>query len=336
MTIPEIGQLEPIAPHTLWPDEARDFTPWLAQNLDRLAAELHMDLELVQREATLTGAGRVDILAKQVRSGAAVVIENQLYTSDDDHCVRLLGYAATAEADIVVWVARRFTQYHRSIVRWLNNGDTINVYAVELEAWRLDQAIAASFRLVEGPQPRPADAQSAEGGLNTNQRYGYFYGPLTDRLRRNGMRPVGRGGWRGRWRSFQTVHPHLMYSLGLEPGGEARVYLEARGEEGRPVFHAIQNHRDQIDAEFPDAAIEWHEGERETWVAVKIGASLDDPEDKQEETRTWMFDTVIKLRNVIQPRVEHLMNESRSDESDGSEVEPVAGHPDSETETATP
>ena len=326
MTIPEIRQLEPVSPSTIWPDEARDFTPWLAQNLDRLAAELHMDLELVQREATLSGAGRVDILAKQVPSDAPVVIENQLGASDDDHLLRLLGYAATAEADIVVWVARSFTQYHRSIVRWLNNGDTINVYAVEVNAWRVGQAVAAVFRLVEGPQPRAAEEQASEGGLNTNQRYGYFYRPLTDQLRRAGIRPVGRGGWRGRWRSFQTGHPHLMYSLGLQPDGEAQVYLEARGEEGLPAYRAIQNHRGQVNAEFTDAAIEWHEGERNAWLVVKTEASSDASDEKMEETRTWMYCTLVKLRDATQPHLERLMSETRSNGSDTIEPEQDADH----------
>jgi len=120
-----------------------------------------------------------------------------------------------------------------------------------------------------------------------------------------------------------------MYSLGLERDSEARVYLEARGEMGLLVYREIQNHRDQVDVEFPDAAIEWHEGEREAWISIKTGASLDDPEDKQEETRTWMFDTLIKLRNVIQPHVDHLMSEPRSDESDGTKVEQDADQPSS-------
>ena len=61
---------------------------------------------------------------------SGVVIENQLEQSDDSHCLRLLGYAATAEAYILVWVAQHFTTYHRSILNWVNEADTIDVYAV--------------------------------------------------------------------------------------------------------------------------------------------------------------------------------------------------------------
>lgn len=84
MSTSDIGKLEPVGLRTIWADEAQDFTPWLARNLDRLGAELNMDLALVGREATLPGAGRADILAKQVGSDADVVIENQLGNSDDD------------------------------------------------------------------------------------------------------------------------------------------------------------------------------------------------------------------------------------------------------------
>lgn len=139
MTTPEIGKLERVPLRTVWPDEARDFTPWLAQNLERLGAELGLELKLVRQEATLPGgAGRVDILAKQNGSDADVVIENQLNGSDDPHCLKLLGYAANAGADILVWVASGFTEYHRSILTWLNKGDSIAVYAVEVSACRIN------------------------------------------------------------------------------------------------------------------------------------------------------------------------------------------------------
>ena len=79
--------------------------------------------------------GRVDILARQTGTGDKVVIENQLGSSDDSHCLRLLGYAANAEANTLVWVARDFSEYHQSILRWLNSSDTIGVYAVKVNAY---------------------------------------------------------------------------------------------------------------------------------------------------------------------------------------------------------
>ena len=41
-----IGNLESVPIRKIWVDEARDFTPWLAENTDRLSEALGMDLEL--------------------------------------------------------------------------------------------------------------------------------------------------------------------------------------------------------------------------------------------------------------------------------------------------
>lgn len=329
MTIPEIGRLERVSLRTIWPDEARNFTPWLAQNLDRLGAELGMELELVRQEVTLPGgAGRVDILAKQVGSDADVVIENQLEVSNDGHCLRLLGYAAYGEADIAVWVARAFTDYHRRIVRLINDGDNIQIYAVAIEAWRIGETVAACFRLVEGPQPETAAARESGGRLTSTQRYGQFYRPVVAQLRREGLPPVSRGGWRGKWRSFQTGHPPHIYSLGLEDVGEARVYFEARGENAQAVYDALRENYAEIDAQLGGATIEWHDQHR--WVALKTQASLDDAEEKHEETREWMASNLPKLRDVIQPRLYQIMTELQPPET-GDDVDPPTTDDELET-----
>ena len=73
--MPEIQPLEPVSLREAWPNETSNFTPWLAKNIGLLGEELH--LELARTEVTLPGdAGRVDILAQQVGTGAKVVIEN--------------------------------------------------------------------------------------------------------------------------------------------------------------------------------------------------------------------------------------------------------------------
>ena len=215
--MPEVHALEPVNLRDAWPDEARDFTHWLAGQLELLGAELGLDLDLVGQEVTLPGAGRVDILAEQAGTGEMVVIGNQLETADPSHFSRLLGYAANAGANTLVWVAQDFDEYHQSILRWINNSDTIDIYAVKVNAYRVGDVLAADFRtVVEPPQIPPGTSAPTRETISTH--YAEFYRPLVSRLRRSGLQPVGRGGWRGRWRSFQTGHSNAIYAARLDRG----------------------------------------------------------------------------------------------------------------------
>ena len=78
MATRDLGTLEQVPVREIWPHEENNFTPWLADNLHLLGQILELKLELLQVEAEMPDAGRVDILAKDMTSGATVVIENQL------------------------------------------------------------------------------------------------------------------------------------------------------------------------------------------------------------------------------------------------------------------
>ena len=42
----DLGSIENVNPREVWPDEASDFTPWLAKNVDLLGAALGLDIEI--------------------------------------------------------------------------------------------------------------------------------------------------------------------------------------------------------------------------------------------------------------------------------------------------
>ena len=271
--MPEIQSLERVSLRKAWPDEARHFTPWLAKHIDRLSDKLDLRLKEVQVEVTLPGAGRVDICARQTETGAMVVIENQLGQSDDSHCLRLLGYAANAEASILVWIARTFSSYHRRILEWLNEADTIDVYAVTVRAYRVGEALAADFRtVVEPPQSQPTTTRPVKRTMST--LYAEFYRPLVARLRRNGVHPVGKGGWRGRWRSFQTGHPGAVYGTGFE-NGKPMVFLSLNGAGHQERFRGLLRYREEIDGKV--GGVLWRGGSqdaRESLVMLKDDETL--------------------------------------------------------------
>ena len=314
--MPEIQSLEPVSLRKAWPDEARHFTPWLAKHIDRLGDKLDLTLEDVQKEVTLPGAGRVDIRAQQAETGATVVIENQLGRSDDSHCLRLLGYAANAEANILVWVARAFTSYHKSILEWLNDADTIHVYAVTVRAYRVGEALAADFQTVVEPQSQSGPSRPAK--KNSNTLYAEFYRPLVARLRQNGVQPMGKGGWRGRWRSFQSGHSGAVYGLGLS-GGKAKVFLSFRGAGHEQRFQALLRHREEIAGNVKGAV--WRDESQGNWKSTVLlegdgPLDLTGPEEDLETVRRWMADHLLSLRDAVQPHLDQLMRAEEADPDD--------------------
>jgi hypothetical protein len=123
--VTQLGRLQRIGDlRTTWPDEARDFTPWLAQeeNLQLLAEFLGLGPEGLELESVekFVGPYRADILCRDTTSGDWVLIENQLERTDHNHLGQLVVYAAGLEAKTIVWVSKQVLPEHKAAMEWLN------------------------------------------------------------------------------------------------------------------------------------------------------------------------------------------------------------------------
>ncbi len=150
-----LGSLQRVDLRDFWEDEAREFTPWLAQeqNLRLLGEAIDIELECEATESRV-GAFKADIVAKEVGTEDRVIIENQLERTNHDHLGKLLTYASGLGARVVVWVASEITDEHRRALDWLNEitGEQFSFFALEIELWRIGNSEPApKFNLVCRP-----------------------------------------------------------------------------------------------------------------------------------------------------------------------------------------
>lgn len=152
----KLSRLKSVALRTVWEDESKDFTPWLAedQNLALLGEAIGMELKLENTEQKV-GPFYADIVCKNLHDGSQVVIENQINKSDHKHLGQILTYATGLEAMTAVWIARQLKNEHCHALEWLNynTGDSIYFFGIEIELWQIDDSLPApKFNMVVRPQ----------------------------------------------------------------------------------------------------------------------------------------------------------------------------------------
>ena len=140
----EVASLEEVPLREVWPDEAKDFTPWLAAHPDHLGKALQMDLELEGDEVAV-GPFSADVVFRDANTGHRLVVENFLEPTDHDHLGKLITYAAGLEAHWAVLVAKSFRPEHRSALKWLNelSGEGSGFFGIEVHAVRIGDSPAA-------------------------------------------------------------------------------------------------------------------------------------------------------------------------------------------------
>ena len=137
----QLGDLKMLDIHDLWKHEERDFTPWLAKNVDQLSELIGVPI-VVDNTEQRVGGYELDILGHVEENDAVVIIENQLQATDHGHLGQLITYAAGLDAAIIIWVAPDVRDEHRSAIKWLNDhiDETISFFLVRPEVFRIDSS----------------------------------------------------------------------------------------------------------------------------------------------------------------------------------------------------
>ncbi len=271
-----LSRLERVELRNIWEYEARDFTPWLAdeENLNILGDALGLQLELIETEQTV-GSYSADVVCNDVDYDRKVLIENQLEKTDHSHLGQIFTYAAGFEAVTIVWIAKQFTEEHRAAVDWLNHisGDELQFFGIEIQLWRIGNSpVAPRFNIVAKPNDWVREVRKATGGnrkLSEGQKLQLeLWTKLKDYLESNSdirSNPPGPRYW--------LIHPYPQVS-GLHfaslatyrtkesdsSGPEVSVELYMQGQSAEKRFKRLQEHHDEIEQAFGEPLI-WHEAE---------------------------------------------------------------------------
>ncbi len=306
-----ISRLEKVPLRELWPNEAQDFTPWLADNLDLLGEHIGLDLVLVEQEAN-AGDFSVDIVA-ETESGDTVIIENQLERTDHDHLGKLLTYLSNLEAKVAIWITADPRPEHEKAIHWLNElaPADIGFYLVKVEAYQIGKSPPAPlFTVIAGPSREGKEIGSRKKELAERHILRLeFWQQLLERTRGRSPFHTRRKPTTDNWIAAGAGKSGLSYKyVILKNGARVELYIDTGDEvKNKKIFDALYSRREAIEATFGEP-LDWQrmEGRRASRIAYHLtGGGLVDRE-RWPEIQDAMIEVMGRLEKALKPYVREI------------------------------
>lgn len=315
------GELNKVSLREIWPHEASDFTPWLADNIENLGKALGMDLELTEQEASV-GDFSLDILAKDLGSSKSVIIENQLTQTDHDHLGKLLTYAAGFNASIVIWVSEAIREEHRQALDWLNQrtDSETSFFGVVVEVIKIDDSKPAfNFKLVASPNEwqKEKKRQSLRGSVSTKgEKYKNYFQSLIDDLRNTHRFTSAKAGQPQNWYSFSSGSSGITYGANFSQEGKARAELYiglGDRENNKYIFDELEKIKEELESSLGEK-ISWERLDNgiASRLALYTDGSISDSDSELEDIKAWHIEKLLKLKATLGSKIKPLVNAAKS------------------------
>lgn len=311
----DFGQIKKVELRNIWKNEATDFTPWLADNLDKLGELIGIELELVRREASV-GNFYLDLLAKDIGRDRTVIIENQLEPTDHKHLGQLITYASFYKADVIVWVSQSVQEEHRSAIDWLNNNtnDKLEFFAVEVDVIQIDNSKPAlNFKLKAFPNEwQKSTTITSDGDTDTMTAYRKFFQILIDDLRNKHKFTNAKVGQPQSWYAFSSGTRGIIYGASFARGNKVRVdlYIDTGvAETNKQIFATLQADKENIEQQFK-SQLEWEElpNKRASRIAIYRDGNINDDSQTLEEVKNWFIDNLLQMKRTFGDRLPKLIS----------------------------
>jgi hypothetical protein len=310
-----LGKLQQVDLRHYWADEARHFTPWLAQdeNIEELCNTIGIDIEVEGTELFI-GSFKADIVGRDIANNQKVIIENQLEKSNHDHLGKIITYASGLGASVIIWICRTITEEHRQAIDWLNQNthNGVAFFALEIELWQIDNSNPApKFNVICRPNEWVKTTQ--EIGLSKSlsdtrsvqlaywnfvkeyfKEHDSFVSLRTPRASHRYSTSIGRSKF-----SMGLTANTVQNRLGCE------IYI--RGVDAKKAFAALHQDKDAIEQAL-QTKLQWQElpNRQDTRIILYHEGNIKD-EATWPQSAEWFRVWAEAFTRVFRPRIEALI-----------------------------
>lgn len=311
-----IGKITRISVRDEFPDEARDFTPWLKENLHYIGEKLHLTFNDDVETEVSVGRYSCDILA-HTSDGKTVVIENQFGHADHDHLGKILTYAAGLEADILIWIAEHFLPEHITALNWLNSiasEEAPSFFALKISLIKIDDSKPA---LEVNPIVHPDQwarqvkteriSKERTGKAKNYHEFWTHFIPFFDSAKpgfKNRTPPDDN------WINIPSPNSKMHYTFFFESGKNPGIGLYIDNgtiDENKEIFDKIRTlHQSELDLKFP--GLEWYDnsGNKSKSINYYKDNEYDFSKENQMEVIEWFSKNMQIFESTLNPIIQNL------------------------------